>query len=195
MMFRISKSAVSWGGVAVAAILFTLSVPRAAHAVAAALVQVTNTASSPVISQGIGNQAAQIVQIECGHQPFDSHDEGCQAVPATGLGNGLIPGSTYVVPQNETLVVTSVDILSGIAAGTPCMSPVLAEVITTTPTPLNTEQFVRKFWIVPSGAGTVHYVYPSGVLFSPGTTIVDVASNGTGGCTLLLDMHGYLTAQ
>src|SRR5580698_9383014 len=112
-MFRISKSTLSWGGVAIAAILFTLAVPRAAHAVAAALVQVTNTAASPVINQSIGNQAAQIVQIECGDQPFYvSPINGCFAVPATGVP--FQTGSTYLVPSNETLVVTSVDISSGI---------------------------------------------------------------------------------
>ena len=36
MMFRISKSTLSWAGVALAAILFTLGVPQAVHAVAAA---------------------------------------------------------------------------------------------------------------------------------------------------------------
>ena len=170
MMFRISKSALSWGGVAVAAVLFTLAVPRAAHAVAAALVQVTNTAASPVISQGIGNQAAQIVQIECGYVPESSTQNPCFLMPPTGI----VPSSPthYVVPNGQTLVVTSVDILSGSAAGSPCMSPALAYVATVVPISNSLEEgATRKSWIVPSGAGTVHYVYPSGILFSPGTSI------------------------
>jgi|SRR5580704_908387 hypothetical protein len=195
-MFRISKSTLSWGGVAIAAILFTLAVPRAAHAVAAALVQVTNTASSPVISQGIGNQAAQIVEIECGDQPFsDVPTNGCWAVPASGFGagQGPVPGSTYYVPSGETLVVTSVDIFSGIGAGSPCMSSAFANLITTQP--INPSfHLVRKSWIVPSAAGTAHYTYPSGILFSPETTLTSL-SNGTTTCTLAIDMHGYLTAQ
>jgi hypothetical protein len=52
----------------------------------------------------------------------------------------------------------------------------------------------RKFWIVPAGAGTAHYVYPSGILFSSATAIIEVA-NTTSDCGLTLDMHGYLTAQ
>jgi len=52
----------------------------------------------------------------------------------------------------------------------------------------------RKNWIVPSGAGTVHYVYPSGILFPPATIVAGVF-NTTTSCTLTLDMHGYLTAQ
>jgi hypothetical protein len=196
MMFRISKSTLSWAGVAVAAILFTLAVPRAAHAVAAALVQVSNTASSPVISQGIGNQAAQIVEIECGYLPLTDTDIGCAAVPATGF---LKKPSTsqYTVPAGETLVVTSVDILSGSAAGSPCMSFALADVATSVAISSSSNvEGPRKFWIVPAGAGTVHYVYPSGILFSPGTAIYDAFNSGPGStCTITIDMHGYLTAQ
>jgi hypothetical protein len=191
MMFRISKSTLSWAGVAVAAILFTLAVPRAAHAVVAALVQVTNTAASPVISQGIGNQAAQIVEIECGYVPHTETPLQCNLIPPTGVIPSP-PSPFFTVPNGQTLVVTSVDILSGSAAGSPCMSPALAQVLTIVPG----AQFAvaRKSWIVPSGAGTVHYVYPSGILFAPGLLITGVANNTTA-CTLTLDMHGYLTTQ
>jgi hypothetical protein len=191
-MIRISRSTLSWGGIAVAAALFTLAVPRAAHAVAAALVQVTNTASSPVIAQSIGQQAAQIVEIECGYQPGTQTKRGCNLIPATGIFPSPAPDE-YIVPDGQTLVVTSVDILSGSAAGSPCMSPALAYVVAL---PMLGAEFgmARKYWIVPSGAGTVHYVYPSGILFSSGLVINGV-QNGTTACTLTLDMHGYLTAQ
>jgi hypothetical protein len=199
MMFRLSKSTLSWAGVAVAAILFTLAVPRAAHAVAAALVQVTNTASSPVISQDIGNQAAQIVQIECGVVPGSGitdpgHENlfGCVGVPALGVGS-VPQSSVYTVPAGETLVVTSVDILSGALAGTPCMSPAFPQLFTSTP---NDVLSARKSWIVPGGAGTAHYVYPSGILIPGGETILGIVNFATvSNCTITIDMHGYLTAQ
>lgn len=92
-----------------------LAVPRAAHAVAAALVQVTNAASSPVIAQGIGQQATQIVQIECNNW---AESNGCFAVLATGIPPFPLP-SSYVVPEGQTLGVNAVDILSGAAAGSP----------------------------------------------------------------------------
>lgn len=114
-----------------AAILVTLAVPRAAHAVVAALVQVTNTASRPLISQGIGNQAAQIVQIECGYLPDTQTLEGCNLIPATRIFPSPAP-NIYTVPNGQTLVVTSVDILSGSAAGSPCMSA-FAYVVTVMP--------------------------------------------------------------
>jgi len=191
-MFRISKSAQCWGGVAVAAIFLTLAVPRAAHAVAAALVQVVNTASSPVISQGIGNQAAQIVQIECGFVPGTPIGNYCNLIPPSGI----IPSPAlngYDVPDGQTLVVTSVDILSGSAAGSPCMSSAFAQLYILK---YLVSEEVRKSWIVPSGAGTVHYEYPSGILFGPGYTLYAVVNgNTTSACTLTLDMHGYLTTR
>jgi len=164
--------------------ILMLGVPRAAHAVAAALVQVANTASNPVIAQGIGQQAAQIVQIECA-------GGGCVAVGPPGVLNG-IGSSTYVVPEGQTLVVTAVDILSNAAgSGSACNSSAFVDVFVIVG--LNGTSG-RKSWLVPAGAGTAHYVYPSGILFSSATAIVGVA-NVTSACTLTLDMHGYLTAQ
>jgi hypothetical protein len=157
---------------------------------AAALVQVANTASNPVISQGIGNQAAQIVEIECGLAPGSPIQQGCTPIGATGLAPQQPFVYEYVVPAGETLVVTSVDILSGSEAGSPCMSPAFVQVVTQ----VLALGIIRKSWIIPAGTGTAHYVYPSGILFSPGTSINGV-NNGTTTCTLTLDMHGYLTAQ
>ena len=179
--------------IAAAVGILMLGTPRAAHAVAAALVQVTNTASSPVISQGIGQQAAQIVQIECGFLPDTQTSKNCFLMPATGI----VPSSGfYTVPDGQTLAVTSVDILSASAAGTPCTSPIFANVETSV-TANNTISIglSRKSWLVPSGVGTAHYVYPSGILFSSGTTIQFVGPIINSACNLTLDMHGYLTAQ
>jgi hypothetical protein len=52
-MIRLPKSVVSFGAVALVACVATLAVPRAAHSFAAALVQVTNTAASPVMNQDV----------------------------------------------------------------------------------------------------------------------------------------------
>jgi hypothetical protein len=180
--------------------ILMLGVPRAAHAVAAALVQVANTASNPVITQSISQQAAQIVQIECGYLPGSGIGGqppvllGCVAVPATGVFSYGSP-QVYVVPAGETLVVTSVDILSGAVAGTPCMSSAFPQMSTEAPAgPASYLVENRKAWIVPAGAGTVQYVYPSGILFSTGT-IIEGVDSFVGPCTLTVDLHGYLTAQ
>jgi hypothetical protein len=170
--------------------ILMLAVPRAAHAVVATLVQVANTASSPVVTQGIGQQAAQIVQIECGNYPGTSTVNGCFAIPATGIYPPNAGFAEYVVPGGQTLVVNAIDILSGAASGSPCSGSALAEVLTEG----TVGPYLRKSWIVPAGTGTAHYVYPSGILFSSGTVIQSV-NNQTTTCTLTLDMHGYLTAQ
>jgi hypothetical protein len=178
--------------IAAAVGLLILCVPRAAHAVVATLVQVANTASNPAVTQSIGQQAAQIVQIECGYAPGTLALNNCFAMPATGTP-AYPPPYSYVVPGGQTLVVTAVDILSGAEAGSPCNSSALVSVILNE-APGTNDGTHRKSWIVPAGTGTAHYVYPSGILFAPGTSIV-YAGNFTTTCTLTLDMHGYLTAQ
>jgi hypothetical protein len=49
-MIRLRVSALAVGGIVLAAGLLILAAPRTVHAVAAALVQVTNTASNPVVN-------------------------------------------------------------------------------------------------------------------------------------------------
>ncbi|MGA3205473.1 MAG: hypothetical protein ABSF12_23495, partial [Bryobacteraceae bacterium] len=107
------------GGVVLAGLILALLAPRAVHAVVATAVQVVNTSASPAITQSIGNQAAQIVQIECGilpgsaiEFPGTSLNVGCVAVPPAGFNFDVPPpaNSQYTVPAGETLVVTSVDI-------------------------------------------------------------------------------------
>jgi hypothetical protein len=176
--------------------ILILAVPRAAHAVVATLVQVANPASSPVVTQGIGQQAAQIVEVECGYLALSQIQFGCAGVPPAGfVADYPAPNSQYTVPAGQTLVVTAVDILSGSAAGSPCTASALASMFTLVPVSPGSQDLVRrKAWIVPAGTGTAHYVYPSGILFASGTSL-DSVTNQTTTCTLTLDMHGYLTAQ
>lgn len=185
-MIHIRKLALPFGGVVLVAGALTLAVPKAAHAVAAALVEITNTAASPVIAQGIGQQAAQIVQIECGNTVWGQYPGGCIAVLPTTVS---APSTNYTVPSGQTLVITSVDILSG-AASSPCTSS--AEPFMEAYFPDLGKYATRKQWIVPGGTGTAHYVYPSGFLFASGSE----PNFGNGGtCTITLDLSGYLTAQ
>jgi len=52
-MIRLPKSVVSFGAVALVGGALTPAAPRAAHAFVSALVQVTNTAFSPVSNQDV----------------------------------------------------------------------------------------------------------------------------------------------
>jgi len=172
--------------------ILMLGVPRAAHAVAAALVQVANTASSPVISQSIGNQAAQIVEIECAYRPGGFPTQ-CVAVTASGITPYDVSVPPYVVPAGLTLVITAVDLLSGDASASipACNSPALVPLATLPPG--SSTAVTRKSWIVPAGLVADHYVYPSGILFPSGTFILGYGSDS--GCPVTFDMHGYFTAQ
>ena len=98
---RITRPVMAVGGVVVAAVLIGFTNPKTVHAVAAALVQVTNTASNPVVTQGTGHQAAQIVNLSCFARSCD------QLFPNPGLN---IP---FSLPPGHFLVITSINIPPG----------------------------------------------------------------------------------
>jgi hypothetical protein len=64
-MNRLPKSLLSFGAVALAAGVLTLAFPRAAHAVAAVLVEVTNTRSNPVPNQDVDAPGRHPYQQSC----------------------------------------------------------------------------------------------------------------------------------
>jgi hypothetical protein len=100
-MIRLSKSVISFGAVALVACVATLAVPRAAAAVAAKLVQVTNTAANPAITQSARNLASQLVQLTSSPPP--------QGV-TTFVNAFSNQNVAYYVPAGQSLVVTAVDI-------------------------------------------------------------------------------------
>lgn len=167
---------------AIAAVaVFGLLTPKAAHALAAALVQVTNTAADPVVVQSVGGQAAQIVDIGCvGANPGTT--EGC----ATVSGAGTFSPPTYAVPANQTLVITAVDI-QPLYSTTPSQCSAPSAVVVTT------NGSTRKAWIF-TGTNTLHYDYPTGFLLSSGQVLGDVVGP-TSACGAAVEMYGYLTAN
>jgi hypothetical protein len=107
-MIRLSKSVGSLGAVALVAGVFTLTVPRAAHAVAAALVQVTNTSANPVLNQDVD---------ALGRHPFMSS---CSAQNICFFS---------AVPANRELVIQTISV--GITIP-PTSPPAIAQLQTTT---------------------------------------------------------------
>lgn len=108
-MIRISKSVLAVGGVVLASGLITVMNPKTVHAVAAALVQVTNTASNPVVNSEATISPSQIVDLNCNG----------------GLGScfrvepgGPLDQDAYVVPANQTLVITDIEIFTSGLGGT-----------------------------------------------------------------------------
>ena len=180
-MMRITKRILSVGGAPIVAGVLILSIPRAAHAVVAALVQVTNTASNPVITQTVGQQAGQSIQIAC-----DNFSAICSQ-----WGQATV--APYTVPPGQFLVITAVDGTSA-SGNTPCQVPhpvsVAGQLFIGR---LITPQFLGYF--VLGGTASFHASYPSGVAFGPGVTLnlEDLATSET--CNDTVRMYGYLTSN
>ena len=93
-MFRLPKSALSFGAGALAVAVLILAAPRGAHAIAATLVQVTNTAANPVPNQDVDSPGRHPYQQNCnsGSSAIQDGQIGCEMPP--------VPPNTEVVIQN-----------------------------------------------------------------------------------------------
>lgn len=168
-----------------------LTAPRAAHAVAAALVQITNTAANPAITQNIGQQASQMVHLSC--------DAGDLVETRTGDCYAFTPQGSpldstdlyYTVPSNETLVITSAD-LFGHNLGDAC--PTANQLVLATSALYPTAAFYAARWALVANAGTTHFTYPGGLALGPGRQVVVLLPNNSG-CHFTADLYGYLTAN
>lgn len=103
-----------------------LVTPRAAHAFAAALVQVANTPASPAVTQSVQTLASQIVTLV----PSENGPAGVTSAGAFTLsslqqwsaaldGGGIPLGApAYTVPAGQSLVITSIDVAEDAVSGT-----------------------------------------------------------------------------
>lgn len=185
---RISRSVMAVGGVVLAAGLIGFTNPKAVHAITAALVQVTNTASNPVVTQGTNLQASQIVYLECQNSsPY--YPLACSLISMNAAGTN--PVTTFPgVPAGQSLIINSVDIES---FGSSCSSsPGQTEVSLIALADGN--ELVYQNWTVPLSTQS-HFVYPSGLVFPQGYTFSLSASNNSPVCTTQMYLRGYLTAS
>jgi hypothetical protein len=162
------KHTIAVGGTAVAISLLTFTAPHAAHALAVALVQVTNTAATPAITQDVSRLASQNVQLLCPEVLLD-----CSQILPDGSSGG-----SYVVPGGHSLVITTVQ-------------------INTSLTIQNSRQLtqaggrVRGSWTL-STPGSFQFQYPSGIVFSSGSGLVMV---GAGADTDQAYLTGYIVSN
>jgi hypothetical protein len=174
-MTKLSKFVLSFASVALTAGVLTLAVPRAAHAVAAAvLVQVLNTSANPAITQSAPSQAAQLVNLQ-------GNTSGPASSTFVFVSGGIITGigtpPSYSVPANQSLVITDVDLQPN------CSGPV--EIV------ISNEAEIMA-WSV-SGPNTTHFEYRSGTVFPAGST--PHVSGSSPACPVDVRMHGYLTTN
>lgn len=180
-MFRPSKSVLSFGAGALALGVLMLAAPRAAHAIAATLVQVTNTASNPAVAQSPNTQAAQLVNLGLSSVTIPLSGGLNYFVPTTGAG----VGQSYSVPANQSLVVTDIDV-----SPTNCTSGPNFFLYSAA-----SSQFVGDIFFgnlqFSTGIST-HIEYHSGFVFPPGS----IPGGAVNGCSLVsVMMHGYMTSN
>jgi hypothetical protein len=110
------------GGFVLAGLILTMLVPRAAHGLAATLVEITNTAASPVLSQVVNTNAFPVVTQTTSSQASQIVTLNCQIYflcvridgTATPIGTPTpltLSGAPYAVPAGQALIVTSIDVL------------------------------------------------------------------------------------
>lgn len=191
-MIRISRSVLAVGGTVLAAGLIAFTNPKAVHAVAAALVQVTNTAANPVVTQSIGQQAAQSVVLNCA----SSDASGIGA--CYSLSNGWRGSTAYVVPANQSLVVTAVDVYTFIADneavnGEPVCNAGREDAV-------RTSDGAVLIWEIVNNTSPTHFTYPSGVVFAPSSPLTLSSKHYSAGLDAecgsdQILLYGYLTAS
>jgi hypothetical protein len=170
---EISRAVMAVGGVALAAAIGFTN-PKSVQAVTAALVQVANTASNPVMSSEISRTAAQTICLYSGLDDAGERTPFQAMIPGGGLESGA-----YVVPDGENLVITEIDIETGLG-GTFQLLPV-----TTGPSGGSAPVTLR----VPADNLTHQFLFPNGIVWPSGSNFPSYADPGLREETL----RGYLT--
>jgi hypothetical protein len=161
------------GATALIALLLTLSAPKAAHAVVAVLVQVTNTAAAPAITQGVPTLASQMVTLRCSGSSCNSMEPG-----------GHVSSSPYAVPAGQNLVITHVEITGHGGGGVtsfnleplPCTSPPCT--------------LIAPGWDVANNGETHEFSISPGFVWPGGASLKPAAAAGPDAI-----IYGYLTAN
>ncbi len=150
--------------------------PRAVHAAASELVELTNTAANPAVTRDISKDASQIVHLTTLGKAL------VNAATMTQL-HQYLPGGTfgppYVVPAGQSLVITSIE-ASVITAGDNFLN--LYD---------NTTIGQREYWYLPN-VGLTQLQFPSGFVYPAGSSVY-VYIGGQTTTQMVVDVHGYLT--
>lgn len=180
-MNSVKKFLIPAGSIGALALVLILATPRTVHAIAAALVQVTNTAANPAITQDLTKFASNQVELVGQIGPGSSNIPGFfHEVRASGQSP-----NNYQVPAVQSLVVTSADVNS-VPAG-------FADLLENT----NGFAVALATWIpAPNlgGPATLHFVYPSGLVLSP-NAIPEIAGELPGNASISVSLYGYLTSN
>jgi len=178
------QSLIGIAAVAAVAVL-TLSLPRAAHAVVAALVQVSNTAAAPALTQNVPTFASQTVTLYTDTTPGDFTDiTGFAQLTPQG---GIVSGFNYVTPSNESLVITSIEFIPYTGTGKADLN-----LWNTSTSPYQNYEGWRNM----TAGSITNLQFPNGIVVGPNIALglgAGPLSSTTAGFFVYL--HGYLTAN
>jgi hypothetical protein len=161
-----------FGSILAAALLLAVTVPKSAHAIAAALVQVTNTTANPVPVLDVRASAAQNVELAC---TFTAGY--CVQINP----DGSAVDAAWTVPTGMQYVITDVEISSAMSTG------VTSTIFGLQWTPPGGSLRLER-WSVTANSTTTEYQFPSGVVVLPGSTITCIS----GGSLNYGYVRGYL---
>jgi hypothetical protein len=153
------------GAIAVVVVVGALVTPNTAHALVAALVQITNTTNNPAMTQDVSKAASQIVSLYCRYDVTSM-------LPVCSV---LTSEAEYVVPAGKSLVVTAVDITSTAGSQNVYL--------------MGDNGYSLAYY--GSISGQLHYTYPSGIVFAPGSSV----NFGAVYPSTSLYLYGYLTSN
>jgi hypothetical protein len=175
-MKRFHKYSLQIAAAAILAVVLTLAAPRAVHAVAAALVNVTNTAASPAISQGVSQLASQNVFLAAA-APVGGSSGFSQEFP-----DGSLSISAFVVPSGQSLVVTSLEVF-------PLTNPGTYTIFIS-----NGVSGKKRELLAAPAAYSTQFQFPSGIVFPAGESpqFFNLFSSPE---QVTVYMHGYLTSN
>ena len=189
-MNALRRIAMAISGTVVAALVLTLAVPRAAHAVLSALVTITNTAANPVPNRDVDNSA---------NFPFSSEvcigdANFCQGV----TDQFTVPTVTSSGAPVKRLIIETI---SGACDDTSGGSNFIAGVALNTSAPADSSNSSLEIVILPAiqtepgwamFSGSVHFYASPGASVLEGTSGVHSGGFG-GGC--FEAVSGYLVTQ
>jgi hypothetical protein len=173
------------GGIATLAALLQVAAPKAVHAITATMVQVTNTASVPAITENVPNLASQIVTLTANISISGGFETGGYFYQVSPLGDQS--GTIFLVPEGQSFVVNAIDF-------EPISPSTHAYLALVNP---NTNGGFYEVW-KPRPDAESEYQYPSGIVLGSGAApfIGPVATTqGKVSAEFNVYIHGYLTAN
>ena len=157
-----------------------LSVPKGAHALAAALVQVTNTWSNPAVTIDPSKAASQQILLQTsGGVTLDQGQQTTMALlsPTAGMPNP----SGYVVPAGQRLVVTGVELVLYSNLTSPAFLRINE----------SSGSYAYEYFNQ-LNAGMHQFSFPQGIVYPPGSFVS--FDNTDGNANMEVIVRGYLTA-